>query len=360
MKVYIITIHSIHNFGSVLQAYSLQKFLLDNGYNVKIIDYRPAYFNSGRNRFKTFLGKFLNYSAFIKRRKKFNSFISKFMVLTEKCYKEINELKSLNGLADVFIAGGDQLWNNYHFCGRDPAFKLQFAAKGVKIAFGTSMGRDQYSSDEISELISSVHDFKFIGLRERSSVELLKSGGYINVEHVNDPVLLIEKGIFESIAIKPNINKYALIYLVDKSPLLDAIVDYISDNLDLKIVHVCGFRKKCRCDYFLKDSGPEEILGLLIHADFIISASFHATLFSILFNKNFVSLLPHENTNARITELLDLVGLKSRIITNEKNLGVISKPINFEETNKVVEYFCKKSKKTLLDTIKNIKITECN
>jgi polysaccharide pyruvyl transferase WcaK-like protein len=348
------TIHSIHNFGSVFQAVSLQEFLIRNGYDVQIVDYRPQYFNSGRNKLKTFLGRFLNYGAFIKRKSKFDAFISRYMLLTDKCYKNFDELNELNRKADVYIAGGDQLWNDYHFSGRDSAFKLTFATEGTKLAFGTSMGRDNYTSDEIYKLVSMVQDFRFIGLREKSSVQFLKSGGFENVEHVVDPVLLLDKTFFKSVAIKPKIEKYALLYLVDKSLLLDAAVGYISDKLGLKIVHVCGFRKKCKCDYFLKDPGPEEILGLLVNAEFVISASFHATLFSILFNKNFISLLPHENTNARITELLELVGLKHRIITSEKGLDVIVEPTNFEKTNKIIQEFSKNSKDKLIEVLNNI------
>ena len=354
MKIKIITIHCLHNFGSVYQASALQRYLLDNGYDVEIIDYRPAYFSSGRNRFKTYVGRLLNYDAYVIRKKKFEKFISKYMVLTIEQYQEFDKLQSFENTADVFIAGGDQLWNDYHFSGQDPAYKLAFVTKGQKIAFGTSMGRDNYTEVEIKKIISAVHNFRFIGLREKTSVNFLKSGGLENVAHVVDPVLLLDKSFYENNAIKPKMERYALLYLVDKSPLLDAAVEYITRTLKLKIVHVCGFKKKCRCDYFLKDSGPGEILGLLMYAEFVISASFHATLFSILFNKNFVSLLPHENTNARITELLDYVGLKQRIISNEKNLKVISEPVKYDNANRVIEDISKNSRALLIETLKAI------
>jgi len=128
------------------------------------------------------------------------------------------------------------------------------------------MGRNNFTPAQIDALIPVIRDFCFVGLREKSSVNFLKTAGFEKVAHVVDPVLLLDKNYFKNIAIKPENEKYALLYLVDKSPLLNEAVDYISKNLGLKIVHVCGFRKKCRCDYFLKDSGPEEILGLLIDA----------------------------------------------------------------------------------------------
>jgi hypothetical protein len=354
LLIKIITIHSIHNFGSIFQATALQRFLMDKCYDTEIIDYRPRYFQSGRNKIKTFVGKLLNYGSFIRRKKKFENFISKNMVLSNKQYTKLEELKSIDGTADVFIAGGDQLWNDYHFSGRDPAFKLSFISKSNKIAFGTSMGRDNYNIEEIKSLMLAVQDFDFIGLREKSSVNYLKVSGLEQVAHVVDPVLLLDKSYYESIAIEPKMEKYALLYLVDSSSLLDATVNYIKKNIDLKIVHVCGFKKKCKCDYFLKDSGPEEILGLLINADFVISASFHATLFSVLFNKNFVSLLPNQNTNARITEWLEFVELDHRIIKNKRDLGVISEPIDFEKANYKMVNFREESKKVLIKNLQRL------
>ena len=96
----------------------------------------------------------------------------------------------------------------------------------------------------------AVQDFDFIGLREKSSVNYLKVSGLEQVAHVVDPVLLLDKSYYESIAIEPKMEKYALLYLVDSSSLLDATVNYIKKNIDLKIVHVCGFKKNANAIIF--------------------------------------------------------------------------------------------------------------
>jgi len=132
VKIKIITIHCIHNFGSVFQASALQRFLIDNGYDVEIIDYHPAYFTSGRNKIRTYIGRLMNYGAYNRRKRKFDRFKLQHMELTNTNYKEFEELKHNDNAADIFIAGGDQLWNDYHFSGRDPAFKLAFITKGKK------------------------------------------------------------------------------------------------------------------------------------------------------------------------------------------------------------------------------------
>lgn len=354
MKIKIITIHCISNFGSVFQAASLQKFLKDHEYDSEIIDYRPKYFDRGRNAVKTLIGRILNNKAYNRRRDKFNSFIENNMTLTERAYKSFSELYSLDKTADVYIAGGDQLWNDYHFSGRDPAYKLAFISQGIKISFGTSLGRDNLSTDEVNRLIQQVSDFSFIGLREKSSIQFFMKAGFKNVMHVTDPVLLLKKDFFEKLSKKPKISNYVLIYLVDKSSLLDRIVEFISKELKLEIVHICGFQKKCYCDYFLKDSGPEEILGYIINANLVISASFHATLFSLLFNKDFVSLLPGKNTNARIIELLDYVGLSNRIITDNSNLVILEESIDYSDVNNILEKFAIESQNKLIELLKSI------
>ena len=352
MEIRIITIHSIHNFGSVLQAYALQKFLLNSGYSVEVIDYRPTYLDQGRKKWRTYLGRLLNLRSYFKRKKKFNDFIGNNIKTTPKCFFHFNELYQLDRSSIVFIAGGDQLWNDYHFSGQDESFKLTFVNKGTKMAFGTSMGRDNYSKPEIDNLINKVKDFKFIGLREKSSVQFLIESKYKNIKHVVDPVLLLDIKEYENILIEPKLSKkYVVVYLVKKSKLLDQIIKYIRDNFDYEIVHICGFVKKCDNDHFEKHSGPQEILGYIKNAEMIISGSYHATLFSIYFNKQFVSLLPHENTNARIIELLKMIGLFHRIIRHTDDLSKISQIINYATANSIIKNFIDDSKSDLLSNL---------
>lgn len=119
MIIYIITIHCIHNFGSVFQSYGLVKYLCDNGYNAQIIDYRPAYYRKGRNKIKKYASIALNPISYWKQYKKYATFIRKHLNLTNKVYHNIEELKELQIEDAVFVAGGDQIWNSFHPCGRD-------------------------------------------------------------------------------------------------------------------------------------------------------------------------------------------------------------------------------------------------
>lgn len=356
MKYSIITIHHISNFGSVLQGYALYSFLYKNGFNAEIIDYRPSYFNHGRNRFRSFIGKVLNFRSYCSRNRKFDRFVKTHDRLSSKKFKSFNALKKYYGSKDnFFISGGDQLWNNYHPCGNDLAYKLAFTSSNRKIAYGTSMGRDNFSNDELNVIACEISGFKKIMLREQTSVSLLKQYIKVPVYHVIDPVGLLDKDEFSNIAIMPDIREpYAVMYLADSCILLDKAVEILSKNLNLKIVHICGFKKKCYCDYFIKDAGPEEILGYILHANFVLSASFHATMFSLIFEKQFVTLLPGEHTNARITDLLNYVGLGNRVIHSEKDLNQLESKIDYSHTNQVIKSFAKESREALLNALTEI------
>lgn len=347
MNIKIITIHNIPNFGSVFQAYALQVYLKNLGHNVEIIDYNPAYYLS--NSLRSRIGRAINYSANKQRMRKFLEFIKKNLVLTDKCYTTLNGLKGAHFEADLFIAGGDQLWNTYYACGKDDAYKLSFV-NGKKVSYATSMGRNTYESTELEELAFKLRDFSAVSVRESSSVLLLKSVG-IPVQQCVDPVLLFSAKEYRKFVHKPPIDRYLLVYLVTPSPLLEETIRYVSSKLGVKIVLCSGFSKKCTCDYFIKDLGPDEILSYIVHADFVVSASFHATVFSILFEKRFVALLPDENTNERITDLLCIYGLSKRIINNSTQLNNILEKIDYSEIVKTIQKSRKHSIEYLNDVI---------
>ena len=356
MNCSIITIHHIHNFGSVFQAYALYQFLKENGYEVEIIDYRPVYYKQGKNRLKTILGKLLNFYPYVTRKKKFEDFIQQHNGLSPKTFRTLQELKEFYKDRDqIVIAGGDQLWNNYHPCGNDDAYKLSFSQAGKKIAYGTSMGRDNFTNQELEAIGKQVQDFKCIMLREKSTVPMLAAYTQAPVYHVIDPVGLLDVEQLKATAKKPNISEpYAVMYLADTSELLDATVEELSKKLGLRIIHICGFRKKCYCDVFAKDVGPEEILGYILHADFVLSASFHATMFSLLFEKQFATLLPGEKTNARIQDMLAFVGLEDRILHNKSQISCIEKEIDYSSVRGKINQFRKASQQMLLDCLNGL------
>lgn len=355
MKIYIITIHCIHNFGSVYQSYGLVHYLRKQGYDAEIIDYRPDYYRKGRNVIRKYASIALNPISYFKQYKRYLSFISTNIKVSDRVYHNIDELRELQDKDSIFIAGGDQIWNNFHPCGRDDAYKLTFA-NGYKLAYGTSMGRNSFTEQELEDLRSKIEDFQSIGLREQSTVPMLQPYSKCNVYHAADPVLLLHKEDYlPFIGNKRLINEpYLLMYLADRSSLLDNTIACISKKRGLKVVHVCGFSKKCQCDYFLKATGPEDLLNLIYNSDFVVSASFHATLFSILLHKQFCTLLPEEGTNTRIEDALAFFSLSDRIIRKKDDLSRLERDIDFDNTDIIREHHVENSKNLLTDTLNSI------
>ena len=357
MKYYIITIHCIHNFGSVFQSYALVQYLRNNGYETEIIDYRPEYYRKGRNVIKSFVSKILNLRPYLRQHVRYNRFIQKEIPKTAKVYRTIADLKFLASEDAVFIAGGDQIWNSFHPCGRDDAYKLTFVENKHKFAFGTSMGRNSFTREELETIASKTSDFMSVGLREQSTAAMLQPYVKMPVSHVCDPVLLLDRNAYSRfIGDKPIIKEpYLLMYLADKSKLLDETVSYLAEKFGLKVVHVCGFREKCKCDYFLKDTGPEDLLNLIYYSSFVVSASFHATLFSLLFEKQFCTLLPETGTNTRIEDLLAYYGLSDRIIKSKLNIKQQDCIIDFSSISEKMRSFVAESKSLLNQIIQNDK-----
>ena len=349
MNIHIITIHHIHNFGSVFQAYCLQKYLSDLGHNVDIIDYRPAYYDAGRNKIKSVVGRLLNLKAYLRRKKKYENFIKEYDTLSKERFTNLIQLNAIyKNSNDFFIAGGDQLWNSYHPCGKDDAYKLVFTSSSNKAAIGTSMGRNSQTEEELTEIASKLKDFKAVLLREFRTVERLSEFTDIPCNHVIDPVGLIEPDHLRLMAKKPFIDEpYAVMYLADSGKVLDECVRRLSKDMGLKIVHLCGFRKKCYCDVFEKDTGPRELLGYILNSDFVLSASFHATMFAIIFNKQFATLLPNTQTNERIEGLLNYFGLEDRIIRSPSDADQLNKKIDYAPVNNKLKRFIEKSKEEI-------------
>lgn len=356
MNIKIITIHCIHNFGSVFQSYGLVQYLRNQGFDAELIDYRPAYYSKGRNVVKKMLGIGLNYFAYKRQHQRYEQFINTYLP-KGKIYRTIKELRELDTENSIFIAGGDQIWNSFHPCGKDDAYKLTFVKDRKKIAYGTSMGRNSFAKEELENLSRKIADFYSIGLREQSTVTMLQPYTQVPVYHAADPVLLLDKRDYMPFIGKKAIIKepYLVMYLADKSSLLSQTVEYIAKKMSLKVVHVCGFRKKCECDYFLKDTGPKDLLNLIYYSDFIVSASFHATIFSVLFNKQFCTLLPEAGTNTRIEDALSYFGLSDRIIHNENEIVRLDKPIDFGNVNKLKDKLVEQSKERLNAEIEKIR-----
>lgn len=167
--------------------------------------------------------------------------------------------------------------------------------------------------------------------------------------HVCDPVLLNDAKEYDKIKKFRIIeDKYILVYVAQAINKLELnrIVKEIANKDGLKIVFIGTYRSKCDCDFHIKDMDPGDFLSLIYNAEYVISNSFHATMFSLIYNKQFIAILPKENGN-RISEILELTNLEDHIFGNFKEIPYIANT-QYKKINSFLKKFQEKSKNLLL------------
>jgi len=335
MKIKTITCHDVYNVGASLQAYALQRYLSNLGNEVEIIDYKPEYLlhyrlmgvnNPVYNRpILREMYQLMKLPGRLKarrsiRKKKFDVFREDYLRTTPKTYHSIKDLKKCPPIADMYIAGSDQIWNPLFKNGRDPSFFLQFGDEFTRrVSYAASFATDWIEEPYFSDIQEWLQSFDSISVREKSGLRILESMGYIGIQ-VCDPVFLLEKDIWESLEVYSGKKPYLFVYDFDNNKLLHTIAKQLAEKYNWSIISVNQLEG---ADEIVGSMGPREFLGYIKNAEFIISNSFHATAFSLIFNKNFYVLNRNEMINMRMSDLLSDMGLDDRIISSEKAIDTV-------------------------------------
>lgn len=334
MKIGILTYHFAQNYGAVLQCYALKKTFESLGCQVKILNYVDdnQYNNSSMYHHSRGIKRVAINTVFLpfhfQRKRKYNRFQSfriNELSLTERI-KNLNELQGFikDEKIDAVFVGSDQVWNPYVRDFSD-SFFLPFNACCKKFAYAASLG----SSDEkaIIKYGRWIDCFDCISVREKTSINTLRAYTEKNIFVVPDPVFLIHQNQWENIANSTLARKkrpYALCYFMNKAYISEymKMSRKIAKDQDLDIVSlnpnftIESLRFDCNID-----AGPVEFLNILKNADLVLTDSFHGTVFSILFKKNFYSFnIDAVERDTRKTDILKKLGLDSRIISKREDI----------------------------------------
>ncbi|MFR2894389.1 MAG: polysaccharide pyruvyl transferase family protein [Mediterraneibacter gnavus] len=335
-KIATITFHHAHNFGSALQAYALQQFVLslykDSDVEYKIIDYYTELQEELYSVYKHDLSIksiIKNFVAFLyskqlkNKHQKFEDFLKNRCMLTRR-YKNKQELIEDIPIADVYISGSDQLWN-VRAEDFDSVYYYDFLADGCKrISYAASLGPLQidwgkYDYKKYKDLISK---YKSISVREKGSYNNLEKITDIKCNINVDPTLLISKEEWQKIESKEiyNDGKYILLYCLEPSKEQLKIADEISKKLQLPIVILRYNNKNDMFNHFVKKyaAGPEDFLAYIDHAALVLSSSFHGTAFSLIYHKPFY-VLNGINDN-RISEILNKTNMTERSLESIEDI----------------------------------------
>lgn len=326
-----VTFHRAHNFGSVLQAYALQRFveMLAEEYgetvDYKIIDYysdvqRELYsvFKSGRN-LKTVVKNAIamrHYGDLRARHRKFERFISEKLHLTATTYDNPRQMRNNVPQADYYIAGSDQIWN---VRARDasPLYYLGFTPDyAVRISYAASFGPlaidwAKYDAGAYSRLLKR---FDHISVRETGSAANVKVLTGADAAILGDPTFLLGREQWREVqSDAANGEKpYILLYCLEPTSEQIDMVKAVAGHLDLPVVVLRYNNKNDWFNPFEKRyaTGPEDFLSYVDGAALVLSSSFHGTAFSLIYGKPFYVL--NGRGDLRISSILDNVGLGDR------------------------------------------------
>ena len=332
MKISVITLHRIFNYGSVFQSYATQKVLQDLGHTPEFVDYFPERITKKRifigyslMLHPTWPGKLKCIIVYFPLRLLnmiiFNRFVKRYLNVSPKKYYSLEELKKNPPEADIYMTGSDQVWNSYYNEYVDPVYFLDYAPEGKpRIAYAASFGKTKLDEQEMQQTKPYISKYKAISTREAQATEILKDLGFDHGVAVLDPTLLLQKQDWQKFVLpRKNKERYLLIYSILSYQQLLEYARAVAKALDLKIYLIgMGYWAEKQVDKTLRFRTPEQFISLFEHADYIITDSFHGTAFSINLNKPFICASP-PSFNIRLINILEKTGLKNRmVISGEK------------------------------------------
>lgn len=343
-----ITFHKAVNYGAILQTYALQRSILKLGVDNNIIDYDCKLISNeyklvNTKSIKSFIKSLIAFRIYYYKKDKFKSFIKKYIILTNPVTKDILKSEEFNNKYDFFITGSDQVWN-YEITNLDDAYFLNFVKDESKIkSYAASFGISYIPNNLISKYKNYLKRFSSILVREKTGVELTKKLIDKKVNVVIDPVLLLDKNEWNEIVFKTKFDdikdKYILVYM--ETPYIKLFAENLSAKYKIPIFNIADLilKKKNKIGNTESKLGPEEFVNAIKNAKFVVTGSFHAVVFSIIYNKEFFINnvdKTKENRSSRQKDLLDLLEIKDREIFNHDDDANFSL-IDWNNVNKKLE-----------------------
>lgn len=358
MKIGILTLRLHNNYGGILQAYALQKVLQQMGHDATVID---------KSRFiKLPLFSFSRYYLYFKRLiikiisdrslpvrwdKKRNDDMA---IMSTNTYpfilKHIKRIETNNNYSnikqddfDAFVVGSDQVWRPKYFGQNIIACAYLSFAKDwdvKRISYAASFGTEnwEYTKEQTAECKKLIKLFDAVSVRESSAVKLCEKHFDTSAMHVLDPTMLLDASDYIKLFEEANTAQSSgslMCYILDENKEKQEVVSCIEQTLHLKSFSVNSKYEVADAPLEERIQPPVETwLRGFYDADFVITDSFHACVFSILFEKPFIVYGNKDRGMARFNSLLSIFELENRLITNSEDaLQVINEPIDWEIVN---------------------------
>lgn len=321
MKVGIITFHNADNYGAVLQCYALQQFLIRMGHVVNVIDYRNSHIEKiyePQYKLKKVIKSIIKlkykveYTNRSHKRAAFNAFRSKYLKLSKRV-----SIDNIPQDYDAYIIGSDQVWTVKCSGGYDPVFfgKFQRPENSLLIGYAISSQADFLVPLSLEDIEERVAAFDFLSFREKKIADLVYRITKRQTPITIDPTLLSDEELWTSI-INPKWSKrrYVVVYEVRKKGTIEKKAKEFARKHNLELVNLS------RSSY-----GIEDFVSIIKYAQGVITTSFHATVFSVIFRTPLCSIKLHDGGDERYVSLLNRLKLKTHVFSVEDEIPTIPK-----------------------------------
>lgn len=354
MRVGIITLSLENNYGGILQNFALQKVLKDMGHTPMTCRWtgytslgfiKAALFSilkGGRN-FPT------TPWAYNKARKGLEDFIKQN--IDYRFYRDPN--KFLRWFKpQAMIVGSDQVWRpkyNSHLYSAYLDFVKDKSVKRIAYAASFGVGEWEYTKEQETICNELIRHFDAVSVREQSGVELCEEHLGVSAQCVLDPTLLLDREVYEDLCASiPKEDESILVYMVDCSETIKQQAEKLSQSTGLPIKIIEADKGVTQNDSVAK------WLAAFRDARYVITDSFHGTVFSIIFEKSFWAIGNMRRGFSRFDNLLRLFCLQDRLIlsTNINDL-TISQPIDWLKVTRNRHTHKEESIKFLMNSLSN-------
>lgn len=365
LRTALITIFSVPNYGSVLQAYATRRMLESNGIHCDIINYRYPndwHFSHGAQRpgklqrVKTAVaGKLLSFLG-IRSQHVLSERLSEFVHSNLSLTREYDSLESLAQADwagyDAVIAGSDQIWNPRFVLG-DPAFMLSFVPDNVrKTSIASSFATDNIPESLFSVYRQNLSRFAAITVREPGGESLIRDKLKLPVDTatVLDPTLLLDATQWTEMALsgiptvpmEPYIVLYGLYYSFESRPYIFKAVEELKQRTGVhRVIALAGYPDPLCPSGFkadnCRDVHVEQFVALMRGAAGVVTSSFHGTAFALTFGRPLISVVPSGNADDRQRSILKAVGAEKCAATPGTPLGTVNHLYDTNESARRLE-----------------------
>ena len=375
-KIGVVSPHSDPNYGTLIQAYALSKVISDLGFHSEYIRYKPKVPKSFHQKIFSYISNpskiikrckdketyrslddynYFNSEEFKQTKQEFEFFKEKHIPTSSIQYNP-NTIDSISGYS-VYIVGSDQTWSPYLYKNNTINFLDFVKDNRLKNSYAPSLGTTQIPDWYIPILKEKLKNFNLISCREKENCEKISSIINKKVMHVLDPTLLLENKDYEEIEIEVKITPdYILCYILGEKESISNFAEVLSKKKNLPIYYIATRPKYKNKKNALSNIGPGHLIYLIKNATTIITDSYHGTIFSINFQKDFYSFAKRLNTssvndNSRIGDILQMIDIPDRL--KDDNDMTENYNIDYSKINNIIQIKREESIKYLREILES-------